>query len=104
MENVNVTKSTTPSGPVVAVFDAQGMLPAQYGQVMRDLEQSGEAMPDGRKSHFALSKEGGMMVVDLWESPEKLERFASILIPILIKNGVKPPLPQVHPLINQVKG
>jgi hypothetical protein len=89
---------------LVVVYDVKGMFPNQYQQVMRDLTQSGEAAPDGRLNHFASAQEGGMVVVDVWESQQKLERFAGVLIPILVKNSVPPPVPQIHPWINQVDG
>ncbi len=91
-------------GKIVVVFDVKGMFNAQYDQVMKDLKQSGEEAPDGRANHFASNQDGGMTVVDVWESQEKLERFAGVLIPILVKNGVPPPVPQVRPLHNQVDG
>lgn len=89
---------------IVVVFDVKGMYPKQYAQIMKDLDQSGERAPDGRSNHFASDQEGGMVVVDVWESAAKLERFAGILMPILIKNGVQPPQPQIHPLRNKVDG
>jgi hypothetical protein len=89
---------------LVVIFDVKGMFPAQYQQVMRDLDQSGEKAPDGRLGHFASNQEGGMVVVDIWESQAKLERFAGVLIPILVKNSVPPPKPQIHPLLNRVDG
>ena len=89
---------------LVVVFDVKGMFPKQYEQVMRDLQQSGEAAPDGRLNHFASKQDGGMVVVDIWKSQAQLERFAGVLIPILVKNSVPPPAPQIHPLINQVEG
>jgi len=50
----------------------------------------------------ASDQEGGMVVVDVWESQQKLERFAGVLMPILVKNGVQPPAPQIHRLLNEV--
>jgi hypothetical protein len=89
---------------IIVVFEAKDMSPRQYAQVIKDLEQCGEKAPDGRSHHFASDQEGGMVVVDVWESQAKLERFAGILMPILVKNGVQPPRPQVRPLRNQVNG
>ena len=89
---------------IVVVFDVKGMFNPQYRQIMKDLEQSGEKAPDGRSNHFASDQEGGMVVVDIWDSPAQLERFAGVLMPILVKNGVTPPRPNIHPLRNQVDG
>lgn len=89
---------------IVVVFDVKGMFEPQYRQIMKDLDQSGEKAPDGRSGHFASQAEGGMVVVDVWDSPAQLERFAGVLMPILVKNGVPPPAPRVHPLLNRVDG
>ena len=89
---------------IVVVFDVKGMFKPQYKQIMKELDQSGEKAPDGRSNHFASDSEWGMVVVDVWESKAKLERFAGVLMPILVKNGVNPPVPQIHPLHNQVDG
>ena len=87
---------------IVVVFDVKGMFPDQYAQVMKDLEQSGQGMPDGRCNHFASDQADGMVVVDVWESQAKLERFAGSLFPILVKHGVQPPAPRIHPYRSQV--
>lgn len=89
---------------IVVVFNVKGMSNPQYRQVVKDLDQSGEKTPEGRCNHFASDQEGGMVVVDVWESQQKLERFAGVLIPILVKNGVQPPAPQIHRLLNEVRG
>jgi len=85
---------------IVAIFDLPGVTAAQYDQVMRDLNAAGAGNPKGRQSHVAASKEGGWLVVDVWESPDSLDRFAGTLMPILQKNGVTPPQPQILPAHN----
>ena len=85
---------------IIAIFDAPGMTAAQYDEVMKDLEAAGAGNPKGRQSHVAASKEEGWLVVDVWESPDSLNQFASTLIPILQKNGITPPQPQVFPAHN----
>jgi hypothetical protein len=89
---------------VIVIFDVPGMTAAQYDQVMKDLNAAGEGSPKGRRSRVAASKDGGWLVVDVWDSPDALNQFAPTLMPILAKNGVTPPQPQVFPAHNLVNG
>ncbi len=88
---------------IVAVFDIPGMISGQYDQVIKDLEAAGEGSPKGRLYHVAASKAGGWFVVDVWESADLLDRFAQTLMPILQRNGVTPPQPQICPVHNIIK-
>ena len=83
-------------------FDVPDMSAAQYDQVMRDLDAAGAAHPAGRTMHVCSSKGAGSVVLDLWDSEATLNAFAGTLMPILIKNGVNPPQPQVSPVHNIV--
>lgn len=85
---------------VIVIFDVPGMTAAQYDQVMKDLDAAGAGSPQGRQAHYAAPKAGGWLVVDIWDSPDALNQFAPTLMPILAKNGVTPPQPQVYPAHN----
>jgi len=87
---------------VIALFNATDMDAKKYRQVMTDLERAGNEHPAGRLSHIAVKKGEGMLVVDVWNSPRQLEEFASVLVPILVKNGVTPPKPEVYPVVQEV--
>ncbi|MGH7449905.1 MAG: hypothetical protein ACRENG_01020 [bacterium] len=89
---------------ITAVFDIPGMTSKQYDQTIKDLEAAGASAPKGRLYHVANSKVGSWFVVDVWESAELLGAFAQTLMPILQKNGVTPPQPQIHPVHNIIKG
>jgi hypothetical protein len=84
--------------PIMAVFDVPGMTAKQYDQAMRRLDAAGETHPKGRKYHAATPKDDGWFVVDVWESPDSLNRFAGVLMPILVDIGVTPPVPKVMPI------
>lgn len=86
---------------VIAIFDAKDMTRNQYQAVMHDLEKTGNEAPGGRLAHMAGQSDQGMKVIDLWNSSKELEQFSSILVPILVKNGITPPQPKVYPLINE---
>lgn len=85
---------------IVAHFDIPGMTAQQYDRVIADLEQAGAGAPPARAYHVAAPKPGGWFVTDVWESEEELGRFAQVLMPILVRNGVTPPPPNVHPVHN----
>ncbi len=89
---------------VVVVFDVPGMTSAQYDAVVKDLEGVGLAAPDGRQYHVAAARDGGWLVVDVWESTERLNAFSGPLMGFLRKNGVPQIQPQVHGTHNIIKG
>ena len=92
------------SKAILAVFDVRGMTSAQYERTIKDLEAAGAGNPRGRKYHVASSKEGGLFIVDVWESAELLNEFSKTLVPILQKAGVTPAQPQIYPVHNIIKG
>jgi hypothetical protein len=87
---------------IIAIFDVPGMTASQYENVMKDLDRQGYSTPNGRSAHYAAAQPNGWLVIDVWESGDKLEQFAGILMPVLAKNGVTPPQPKVSPIHNQV--
>ena len=89
---------------ITAVFEVPGFTAAQYNQVIKDLEKAGQGKPKGRTHHSSSIMPGGFYVVDLWESQEKLDKFAQVLMPILVRNGVTPPQPKIMPTHNVIKG
>jgi hypothetical protein len=82
---------------ITAYFRVPGMHPPQYEQIIAGLEAAGLGAPDGRLYHVASLADDGMHVLDVWDSEEKLGRFAERLIPIIISTGVTPPQPEVGP-------
>ena len=87
---------------IAAIFRTPDMSPKQYHQVMIDLDKSGASHPQGRLSHIASNAEKGMVVIDTYDSPESLQSFGATLMPILVKNGVTPPQPEVVFIENEV--
>lgn len=88
---------------ILVVFDISGMTSGQYDKVDKELVASGKNKPKGRLYHAAAPKAGGWFVVDVWESREHLDRFAQTLMPVLQKNGVTQPQPQVYPVHNIIE-
>ena len=89
---------------IVAVFDASGETPEQYAQLTEALEAAGAGNPQGRLYHVTCSKEGGYLVVDVWESVELLNQFAETLGPTIQKLGGTPAVPQIYPVLDIIKG
>jgi hypothetical protein len=88
---------------ITVLFDVPGMTAGQYDRVMADLKASGQDAPDGRLYHVASQSPAGWHVLDVWESEEKLGKFAGTLMPTLAKAGVTPPQPvvlQTHNIVN----
>jgi len=89
---------------VVMVQDASAASLAQYDQVVKELEAAGQGNPLGRLSHVCARKEGGYLVVDVWESQEAFDRFAQTLVPLLERAGGAMGQPNFYPLHNAIKG
>ncbi len=81
---------------ILAIFDVPGMTSAQYDQIITDLEE-----PDGRISHVSAPKEGGWIVIDVWESEEHLTKFSERLIPVIQAAGATPTEPQIYQVHDQ---
>ena len=80
---------------IVAVFEIPDMNADHYDRIVVALEEVGQAEPEGRLFHVASPVEGGWLVVDVWESEEKLGAFAGTLMPIIAGVGVTPPRPRI---------
>ena len=88
---------------IIAYFESE-LTHEQYDLILSELEAKGLAAPDGRFHHVAWSGPQGWRVLDVWESEEKLGKFAEELIPIVSGIGVELPPPQVFPAHNIIKG
>lgn len=89
---------------ITVLFNMPNVTSAQYDQVIHGLEAAGQGNPKGRLYHIASPKDGGWLVIDVWESGELLDQFAQTLVPIMQEVGVTPPQPQVYPLYKVIPG
>ena len=88
---------------ILAQFDTVDFTVPKYEQTIKDLKAAGVGSPKGRLYHVVTLQPVGMLVTDIWESEEALNKFSETLIPILKKNGVNPARPtilQVHNIIS----
>lgn len=90
---------------IVMVSDAGTDNVAQYDQIIQQLEEAGHGNPPGRLSHTAALKDNGSyFVVDIWESPEALQRFGQLLMPLIEAAGGVAPNLQISPVHNMING
>jgi hypothetical protein len=59
---------------VVMYMEWDGLTPEQYDQVRRSVDWEGNA-PDGAVLHVPWFVDGGLRVVDVWDSPEHFQKF-----------------------------
>jgi len=90
---------------VAFMIDFSTMAPEQADTVIRILDLKNKPAP-GQIFHIDGPWEGGVRVVDVWESMELFEQFAQErLIPAFQQAGVQgtPPTPQPWPVRNMLK-
>lgn len=94
---------------VLMMLEVPGATIEQYEATARALghREADFDLPAGLISHTAGPTEDGILIVDVWESPEKLERFLGELGPVAAENGisgVEPRILPVHALIREGRG
>jgi len=57
---------------ICRTYDVPGATLAQYDQVN---EQSGSEKPDGVHAHIAMATEGGIRVIEVWDSTDAIDRY-----------------------------
>lgn len=75
---------------IVVMQDFPGGTQEQYDRVTEQLNLGGHS-PQGNLYHVAGPVEGGLRVVDVWESQDALNAFMAVLGPVAQKEGVAPP-------------
>jgi hypothetical protein len=83
---------------IVAIFRVPGMTPEQYDNIHKDLDAIGQRRQEKRPIHIMALWNNGSTVIDVWDSQEDLNKFFETLGPILVKNGVNPPEPEILPV------
>jgi heme-degrading monooxygenase HmoA len=87
---------------VVMKMVAAGATPEQYDELNEALGVKDDA-PDGLIMHMAGHTDDGMMVVDVWESAEKLQAFFDDRLgAALAASPMNPSEPEIHQLHNMI--
>ena len=77
---------------------------ATYDAIIAEMELP-QRTPPGAVYHWAAATEAGLIVSDVWESPEQFEAFATTQIgPLTRKHGLKPPLVEVSDIYKRIDG
>ncbi len=91
---------------VIVMTEVEGFGPAEYDRMTSEMDAH---VMDGSKhpcvSHVAAATDSGMLVVDLWESPEAFGAFAEREIaPAGEAIGLGPIEPRFVPVHNHIRG
>lgn len=84
---------------IMVVFDFKQANLQQYDAVWNDLRATGNEHPQGLIMHTgAPTPNGGLMIVDVWESQQDFEAFGKTLLPFIQKQGLQaqPTILPVH--------
>jgi hypothetical protein len=90
---------------VMMIAELPGTSTAQYDQVNEKLGIRGPGdEPEGLIQHLAGQTEDGLLVVDVWESPEQFERFfAEGAAQAIAETGAPAVEPRVYPVHNMIR-
>ena len=83
---------------VVVQFNFPNVSLQQYDGVWDGLRASGNAHPTGLISHVgAATPDGGLLVVDVWESEEAFNEFGKTLLPLIARQNISMVSPKIFP-------
>jgi hypothetical protein len=84
---------------VVVHFNFPNVSLQQYDAVWNDLRAAGHSQPKGLISHVgAATPDGGLLVVDVWESEEAFNEFGKTLMPLIARQDIPMIQPKVFPV------
>ena len=75
---------------IVVRFHPANLTTAQYEDVVRrEKDAGGTFPPEGRGYHVCFGTEGDLQVSEIWDSPEQLQAYGEVLMPILADVGIQ---------------
>jgi hypothetical protein len=87
---------------ILAIYRSAGVDRTKYDAVIDELKTKSTA-PAGSLAHFAgFTGPDSIVVVDVWESREQLEKFGEQLAPVLKKHGIPDQAPEIVELYGLV--
>ncbi|HTM44583.1 MAG TPA: hypothetical protein VL137_06485 [Polyangiaceae bacterium] len=89
---------------IIAHFDPKNMNATTYAEVLRQLEVAGQGSPKGRVHHVSYGDTGALRVIDTWDTPQNMEAFGKVLLPILGSLGIEMDPPHVTTVHNIIRG
>lgn len=87
---------------IVAMFEVKGCTSSKYDEVIRQLTKLGLRVPDGQMYHICYGDRQRLQVINVFESPAKLDAFGAKLMPILQDMGIeaKPTVLEIYNIID----
>jgi hypothetical protein len=74
---------------VAVRYHPKNLTVQQYEDVVRREEATGKFPPAGREHHVCFGQDGDLRVSEIWASPEQMQAYGEILMPILAEVGVQ---------------
>ena len=91
--------------PILMILDVEGGTAEQYDRADALLGTTAENAPPGLISHAAAITDSGLLVADVWESAEDLQRFFEEKLGAAIaQSGVPETQPRILPVHNHIDG
>ena len=88
---------------ILVMFEVNGADSAKYDEVIRQLTAIGQRTPDGQMYHVCYGDRQRLQVINVFESPAKLDAFGAKLGPILRDLGIEA-TPTVFEVYNIIEG
>ena len=87
---------------ILVMFEVKGATASKYDEVVRRLTEIGERVPDGQMYHVSYGDRQNLQVINVFESPAKLDAFGAKLMPILQEMGIesKPTVFEIYNIID----
>jgi hypothetical protein len=90
---------------IVVRFHPTNLTVEQYEGVIRREQDTGRFPPDGREYHVCFGTDGDLRVSEVWDSPEHLQAYGEVLMPLLVDAGIQfsrePEVIEVHNIIRR---
>lgn len=84
---------------VLIQFNFPNVSLQQYERIWEDMRATGNAHPKGLISHVgAPTPDGGLCVVDIWESEDAFAEFGNTLMPLIAKQDIPMVAPTILPV------
>jgi hypothetical protein len=88
---------------ILMILDIPGGTVEQYDKVNEAMGVDADNTPEGLISHVTGPTDDGLLIVDVWESEEALNRFVGErVMPAMQQVGVPEAMPRVMPVHNRI--
>ncbi len=85
-------------------FTPSGFTLDKYNETIKKLNDAGAGAPKGRSHHVCYGDPNSVTVTDVWDNMEDFQAFGKTLVPIMESLGADPGQPEIHEVLNIIKG